>query len=112
MSKHKIHIFYHVAALNGYESIVNEQLNSIKNSGILKHSTFSIGVIGNHKIQTNLTFDIYYFGGIEKYEYPTLHLMWDWFNVGLVYHRISLLKLFAEYLLFFQLPRIDFVLVK
>ena len=80
MSKHKIHIFYHVAALNGYESIVNEQLNSIKNSGILKHSTFSIGVIGNHKIQTNLTFDIYYFGGIEKYEYPTLHLMWDWFK--------------------------------
>ena len=41
-----------------------------------------------------------------------LDLMWDWFNVGLVYHRISLLKLFAEYLLFFQLPRIDFVLVR
>ena len=78
MSKHKIHIFYHIATLNGYESIVNEQLNSIKNSGILKHSTLSIGVVGNHKIQTNLTSDIYYFGGIEKYEYPTLHLMWDW----------------------------------
>ena len=58
MSKHKIHIFYHVATLNGYESIVNEQLNSIKNSGILKHSTLSIGVVGNHKIQTNLTSDI------------------------------------------------------
>lgn len=78
MQKNKIHIFFHVATINDYQLILNEQLKTISKSGILKDSELSIGVVGDHKINTNLTSNIHYFGDIDRYEYPTLHLMWEW----------------------------------
>ncbi len=64
--------------MNGYEKIIAEQLTSLKRSKILTIADLTLGVVGIDTIQTEVEADIHYLGNVNQYEYPTLHLLWEY----------------------------------
>ncbi len=83
-----IYGFYHIAAINDYEKIVNDQLTSIKKSGLLcKTKTLHITIIGGENNllivnsfldKLNITnYNIDVVNGLDNFEFPTLEKIYN-----------------------------------
>lgn len=80
------HLFYHVAMMNNYEEVFQEQIQTLQKSQILSNIIFHINFVGPQKnkkrllkyikeLDSKYNIKIYTYEKLEDYEFSTLNLL-------------------------------------